>query len=76
MAQIKGLIKKYGGWLSIVIIIAWIILPTATPEDLITTLPIISIFGLKIYSYFAIASIIVVILTAWASGFNPLKVLK
>ena len=36
-------------WIAIALIVAWIVLPTGTPEDLVTTLLFIKLFGFQAY---------------------------
>lgn len=47
---------------TLVLIIAWIILPTGTPEDLITTFVFIKLFGLATYAVIALVTLILVLL--------------
>ncbi len=47
---------------TLVLIIAWIVLPTGTPEDIVTTLVFIKLFGIATYAIMCLITLILVLL--------------
>ena len=49
-------------WAAIALLIAFIILPTGTPEDIVTTYLFIKLFGLSAYLWMALIALLLLLL--------------
>jgi len=60
--------RGFGLWIFFLIVLAFIILPTGTPEDLVTTVPLIAFLGMSMYINLVLALAIVIVLSFMVSS--------